>query len=66
VSSKCETCYRDPERMNSEYSECSHADCPHRRKAWSDRERPQFKGPWPKKDMDHVEKPIDTILKGKP
>lgn len=52
---KCAVCQRSPERMNSAFSECSHVDCPHRRRAWS--ERPThaelFKGPWPKnKDTD--------------
>ncbi len=33
----CKVCQRDPERMNSDIAECSHVDCPHRRKAWSER-----------------------------
>lgn len=52
---KCGVCQRDPERMNSTFSECSHVDCPHRRRAWSERPSPAelFKGPWPKnKDTD--------------
>lgn len=52
---KCAVCQRDPERMNSSFSECSHVDCPHRRHAWSERPTPAelFKGPWPKnKDAD--------------
>jgi hypothetical protein len=46
----CATCHRNPERMNSDVAECSHVDCPHRRRAWSERPtRAQlFKGPWPK------------------
>lgn len=42
-------CNRDPERMNSAVAECSHVQCPHRRKAWSERPTPAelFKGPWP-------------------
>jgi hypothetical protein len=57
----CETCNRDPKRMNSDIAECSHPDCPHRRKAWSDRERPVFKGPWPK-NVDADPKPLDKVL----
>lgn len=46
----CSTCNRDPARMNSAVAECSHVDCPHRRRAWSDRPTAVqlFKGPWPK------------------
>lgn len=52
---KCAVCERDPARMNSAVAECSHVDCPHRRRAWSERPKPAelFKGPWPKnKDSD--------------
>jgi len=31
VTEKCQTCQRDPKRMNSELSECSHPDCPSRK-----------------------------------
>jgi len=62
---KCPTCNRDPERMNSEIAECSHVDCPNRRRAWS--ERPSraelFKGPWPKNES-HDPLPLDRVLKG--
>ncbi|MDD2728297.1 hypothetical protein [Malikia sp.] len=62
---KCSTCNRDPKRMNSDFAECSHIDCPARRKAWS--EQPShaefFKGPWPKSESsDPV--PLDQLLKG--
>lgn len=36
ITIKCHTCNRDPERMNSHRAECSHVDCPNRRKAWSE------------------------------
>lgn len=36
----CKTCQRDADRMNSDIHECSHVDCPHRRKAWSERPAP--------------------------
>ena len=32
----CQTCHRDSKRANSEWAECSHVDCPHRRRAWSE------------------------------
>lgn len=37
--SDCQTCHRDSKRVNSDWSECSHVDCPHRRRAWSERPR---------------------------
>lgn len=52
---KCDVCGRNPATMNSDVAECSHVDCPHRRRAWSDRpSRAQlYRGPWPKnKDRD--------------
>lgn len=33
----CGACGRDPKKVNSEWSECSLCDCPHRRSAWSER-----------------------------
>ena len=33
----CYVCLRDPGQVNSEHSECSLVDCPHRRRQWSDR-----------------------------
>lgn len=62
----CSTCTRDPERMNSDVAECSHIDCPHRRKAWS--ERPSraklFKGPWPT-NVSEAPRPLDASLRPK-
>lgn len=48
----CVVCNRDPERMNSAVAECSHVQCPHRRRAWSERPTAAelFKGPWPKNE----------------
>lgn len=37
--SDCQTCRRDRTKVNSEWAECSHVDCPHRRRAWSERPR---------------------------
>jgi hypothetical protein len=50
MTAKCTVCQRNPERMNNTFAECSHIDCPHRRRAWSERPTPEqlFKGPWPK------------------
>lgn len=31
--SRCTTCGRDPQHMNSPVAECSHPDCQHRRRA---------------------------------
>lgn len=59
----CNVCTRDPSRMNSDLAECSHIQCPHRRRAWSERPSPAelFKGPWPKhKDADPV--PADIAM----
>jgi len=62
MADKCTVCNRDPKRMNSEVAECSHPDCPHRRKAWSEQQLPRFKGPWPKNtDADPV--PADKVIK---
>lgn len=49
---KCGVCQRDPARRNSAVAECSHVECPHRRRAWSERPTPAelFKGPWPKNE----------------
>lgn len=64
TATKCSTCNRDPARMNNEWAECSHPDCTHRRKAWSERPSPAslFKGPWPKNE-DEDPAPIDSELK---
>lgn len=58
----CTVCQRNPERMNSDIAECSHADCPHRRRAWSERPQPPFKGPWPKNDNNDP-LPLDVAIK---
>jgi hypothetical protein len=60
MAEKCATCKRDPERMNSSWSECSHPECPHRRRAWSERPTPGelFKGPW-RKNEDKDPPPLD-------
>ena len=57
---KCTVCARGPERMNNEFAECSHCDCPHRRRAWSDRptSASMFRGPWPK-NTDSDPTPLD-------
>lgn len=61
LPAKCATCSRDPAKMNSEIAECSHPDCPHRGKAWSDRptHAKYFKGPWPK-NVDADPLPLDA------
>lgn len=50
---RCAVCARNPKRMNSEVAECSHCECPHRGKAWSDRPEPGYKAP---EDFTH---PLD-------
>jgi len=32
----CAICGRKPQTVNTEHRECSHVDCPHRPKQWSD------------------------------
>lgn len=68
---KCATCNRDPKRMNGHFSECSHVDCQHRRRAWS--ERPtghEYMLHEPKKPEDGDPLPLDqdpqikSVLKG--
>jgi len=61
---KCDTCQRDPERMNSTVSECSHVECPHRRKAWSERPTASelFRGPWATKAEDLDPIPLDKAV----
>lgn len=58
----CVICMRDPKRMNGEFSECSHPECPHRRRAWSDRPTPSYKGPWTKNE-DKDPDPLDSVIK---
>lgn len=61
---KCAVCARNPERMNNNFSECSHCECPHRRHAWSERPTSAslFRGPWPKNE-DRDPLPLDKELK---
>ena len=33
---RCTECGRNPRTINSDMSECSVIDCPHRRRCWSD------------------------------
>lgn len=63
ISIKCTTCTRDPLRVNGFESECSHIECPHRRKAWSERPTRDdlFRGPWPKA-QEADPKPLDGDL----
>lgn len=60
----CGVCQRDPAKMNSDVAECSHVDCPHRGRCWSDRPRAAeyFTGPWPKnEDADPL--PLDAAIR---
>lgn len=45
----CPTCSRDPAKVNAHDRECSHVDCPNRRRAWSERPTAEslYTGPWP-------------------
>lgn len=60
----CAVCNRNPERMNSDVAECSHVNCPARRRAWSERPtgRENFAGPWPKNE-DRDPMPLDAELR---
>lgn len=50
TTDRCALCNRDPKRMNSDYAECAHVECPHREVAWSHGTGPaQWK---PQKDID--------------
>ena len=55
----CTTCGRDPQRMNNDRAECSHVECPNRRKQWSERPSPTFKGPWAAKRKNEDPTPLD-------
>lgn len=46
--SLCPTCGRDPTGRVNSHHECSHVDCPNRRKAWSERPSPVDFPPPPK------------------
>ena len=60
----CNVCNRNPERMNSDIAECSHVDCPNRRRAWSERPTPSdlYRGPW-KKNNSRDPLPLDRAIK---
>lgn len=55
---KCKVCSRDPATTNTTFKECSHIDCPYRRRAWSERPEPTYRGPWPT-NVDEDPKPLD-------
>lgn len=58
----CAVCNRDHARMNSKFSECSHIDCPHRRKAWSERPTPaELNHNHPPRDREIDPQPLDRI-----
>lgn len=59
MTTTCTTCGRDPERMNNDRAECSHPECPHRRKHWSERPSPSYKGPWTAKRLNDDPTPLD-------
>lgn len=64
TAQKCAVCKRDAERMNGPMSECSHIDCQHRRKAWSERPTASelFRGPWAAKGKDADPLPLDKVI----
>jgi hypothetical protein len=56
----CATCGRDPAKVNTWFAECSHVDCPHRRKAWSDGTGIPLAPPADNRDADPL--PLDVDL----
>ena len=58
----CTVCNRDPARMNSAFAECSHVDCPHRRKQWSKRLEPTMRSPW-SKNTSADPTPLDRVYR---
>lgn len=56
---RCGVCARDPNRMNSDIAECSHVECPKRRRAWSDRVIPR---PRPARPDNDTEKPLNKVF----
>lgn len=44
---RCVVCHRNEFLQNTPTRECSHVECPSRRKAWSERPEPTPQGPWP-------------------
>ena len=59
MTDRCAVCKRDPARANGELAECSHIDCPHRRKAWSERPTPQPRRRWP--EQPRKERPTPPL-----
>lgn len=60
----CTTCGRNPEKVNDDWHECSHADCPHRRHAWSERPSPRLNAPCPKNvEVDADPTPLDKFYR---
>ena len=58
---KCAVCSRDPQRMNSDVAECSHVQCPHRRRCWSEQVQPEYRGPWPQ-NTEQDPMPLDVEI----
>lgn len=42
---RCDECGRNPRTINSDMSECSVIECPHRRRCWSDSTPPRQAAP---------------------
>jgi hypothetical protein len=62
---KCTVCNRDPNRCNSAVAECSHVECPSRRKAWSDGLQgvhPPAPFHAPRKRLTDGPVPVDVVL----
>lgn len=58
--SNCAVCKRDPTRINSGVSECSHVACPTREVAWSSGTKPYAPPPKPNKAAGDP-RPLDKI-----
>jgi hypothetical protein len=60
----CTVCGKLPATKNNASSECSHVDCPTRRRAWSERlsRRELYAGPWAT-NTDEDPKPLDEVIK---
>jgi len=57
---RCSICGRDPEHMNSDIAECSHVDCQHRRRCWSERpEGHRYEQKRPSRDA--IERMFDRV-----
>lgn len=48
MTDRCNTCGHDPVYRINRHHECSHVDCPNRRRAWSEQPKPQDFPPPPK------------------